>query len=192
MKAKKRLATSALALCVLGLMSAPAKAVDLVGEYDATVVSIHDFSVINGTITTKASSATVQAAVSKMNKQLFTIKTALVTFDKDLAKNWTYLSPTSNTTYPARTTFRSYDLAAYSWYSFELSQQQAITNCYTNKMRISSPLKDSEERVGALLRHDQATNNHGKVENRRRPIIYRPAFERAVGPAFEIALTKES
>ena len=132
MKAKKRLATSALALCVLGLMSAPAKAVDLVGEYDATVVSIHDFSVINGTITTKASSATVQAAVSKMNKQLFTIKTALVTFDKDLAKNWTYLSPTSNTTYPARTTFRSYDLAAYSWYSFELSQQQAITKCYTN------------------------------------------------------------
>jgi hypothetical protein len=132
MKLRNRFAASALALCVLGLMSAPANAVDLVGEYDATVVSIHDFSVLNGQITSKASASAVQAAVSKMNKQLFAIKSALVAFDKDLTKNWTYLSPTSNTTYPARTTFRSYDLAAYSWYSFELSQQKAATSCYSN------------------------------------------------------------
>jgi hypothetical protein len=107
-------------------------AVDLISEYDATVVSIHDFSVINGKITKSASNATVQSAVSKMNQQLFTIKSSLQKFDKDLVKNWAFLSPTSNSVYPARTTFRSYDLAAFSWYSFELKEQQAATSCFKN------------------------------------------------------------
>ena len=128
----RALTASVLAFTLLGLMPAHSQAADLITQYDATVVSIHDYSVLNGRITTKASTSTVQSAASQMNKQLFVIKSALVTFDKALTKSWSFLSPTSNGTYPARTTFRSYDLAAYSWYSFELSEQTDISKCYSN------------------------------------------------------------
>ena len=59
-------------------------------------------------------------------------------------------------------------------------------------MCTSPAFKEPEARVSALLRDEQAVNDHGKVENRRRALIYKPAFESAVGPAFEMALTKES
>ena len=132
MLGKKIRSVAVLAFLGLGLLPAQAQASDLISEYDSTVVSIHDYSVINGAITAKASSTVVQTAASKMNKQLFAIKAALVKFDTDLTKSWAYLSPKSNSVYPARTTFRSYDLAAFSWYGFELKEQQQISKCYSN------------------------------------------------------------
>jgi hypothetical protein len=115
---------------LLWLVPAPAQAVDLISELDKTVIAIHDYSVINGSITSKASTASIKDSVSKMNKQLSVIRASLLTFDKDVTKNWTFLGATDNAVYPARTTLRNYDLSAFSWYSFELAAQQKITNCY--------------------------------------------------------------
>jgi hypothetical protein len=115
---------------LLWLVPAPAQAVDLISELDKTVIAIHDYSVINGAITSKASTTSVKDSVSKMNKQLSVIRASLLTLDKDITKNWTYLGATDNAVYPARATLRNYDLSAFSWYSFELAAQQKITNCY--------------------------------------------------------------
>ncbi len=93
---------------------------------------MHDYSVINGQITAKASTATVQSAVSKMNLQLFAIKAALKTFDGALTNSWSFLSPTANGTYPGRETLRQFDLTAFAWYSYELNAQKQIVGCYKN------------------------------------------------------------
>ena len=131
-KSRKNSLVAALAILIAGLLPNSAHAGDLITELDDVVVAMHDYSVLNGQITTKATVASVQSTVSKMNTQLFAIKTALSTFDADVTKNWTYLSVKANTTYPARMTLRQFDLTASAWYNYEVSAQKQIANCYKN------------------------------------------------------------
>lgn len=129
---KRRILVIALTIPIVGLLPAKAQAGDLINELDAVVVAMHDYSVLNGQIATKASSDAVQSTVSHMNSQLFTIKSALTIYDADLTKNWTFLSPKANTTYPARMTMRQFDLMASTWYNFEVNAQKQISKCYKN------------------------------------------------------------
>jgi len=130
-KGRKYLA-AALSILIVGLLPTSAHAGDLITELDSVVVAMHDYSLLNGQITTKASVSAVQSTVSKMNSQLFEIKTALSAYDADVTKNWVYLSVKANTTYPARMTLRQFDLMASAWYNFEVSAQKQIANCYKN------------------------------------------------------------
>ena len=131
-KARSRSLVAVLALIPLGLLPTTSSATDLITQLDSAVISMHDYSVINGQITTKATDATVQAAVSKMNRQLFTIKTNLTTFDAAVTQSWKFLSPKANGTYPARETMRQFDLTAFAWYSYELNAQKKIVECFKN------------------------------------------------------------
>ena len=169
MKTKYLAVVPAIALSLLWLVPAPAQALDLISELDKTVIAIHDYSVINGAITSKASTATIKDSVSKMNKQLSVIRASLLTFDKDVTKNWTFLGATDNAVYPARTTLRNYDLSAFSWYSFELAAQQKITNCYkqsgTAKACVLN-LHTNNQKV-ELARYSKMSNQLAVVEKWR-------------------------
>jgi hypothetical protein len=129
---RRSLLVAALSISIAGLLPANSQASDLITELDQVVVAMHDYSLLNGQIALKASTSQVQSTVSRMNSQLFSIKSALSNFDKDLTKNWSYLSPKANTTYPARMTLRQFDLMAYAWYNYEVKAQNSIASCYKN------------------------------------------------------------
>ncbi len=132
MKNSRKQVVAALAIFIVGLLPSSAHASDLITELDSVVVAMHDYSVLNGQITTKSSVSAVQSTVSKMNTQLFAIKTALAAYDTDVTKNWAFLGVKANTTYPARMTLRQFDLTASAWYNFEVNAQKQIANCYKN------------------------------------------------------------
>jgi hypothetical protein len=132
MKIKSALTISVLAVALAGFIPASAQGADLITELDSVVVSMHDYSLLNGQIAKKATTEQVQATVSRMNSQLFTIKSALSIYDSSVTKNWKFLSPKTNATYPARMTLRQFDLAAYAWYNYEVGAQKQIAKCYKN------------------------------------------------------------
>ena len=166
---KSYLLTAVLAVLSLGLLATTASATDLIVDLDQVVVTVHDYSTINGLITKSASSSTIQQAASQMNTQLFAIKSALKVLDTDITKNWTYLGVKANGVYPARDTLRSFDLAAYSWYNYELKAQKSIGNCYKNvKTSKACVLKlKSEFKKAELARYSKVTAQLNIIEKWR-------------------------
>ena len=107
-------------------------ATDLVKDIDATVVSLHDFSVIASQQKQGATYNQVHATEVLLIKKLATIRAELTTLDSHLTKNWTYLSTAANYTYPDRDTMKKFDTQGFAWYNFQIGLHKKFGSCLSN------------------------------------------------------------
>jgi hypothetical protein len=110
-----------------------AQAVDFISEIDNAVVSIHDYSVLSGTINAKMSSSQMKTTVSKMNEKLKAIRIAIVKYDKDLTYNWKVLIENDNVNYPHRQLLKDFDTQVFDWFNYEQGLQKKVATCFKQK-----------------------------------------------------------
>ena len=130
MKIKALLVTSAI-LLVPAMPSA--SAVDFIQQIDATVLNIHDYSVLSGNLDKAKSADSAKKIISTMNSKLSAVRSNLVTYDSSLSYNWKVLIDNDNANYPHRQLLKDFNIEAFAWFNFEQKVQQKISDCYKLK-----------------------------------------------------------
>ena len=118
-----------------------AHAVDFIQEIDATVVGIHDYSVLSGNLDKSNKPVDAKKIVSSMNTKLSSIRKNLITYDSDLSYNWKVLIDNDNVNYPHRQLLKDFNVQAFAWFNYEQNLQKKITDCFKLKSKVLECVK---------------------------------------------------